>query len=400
MTFAGPISSAPQGLGTAEPAHSASRYALKRILGMAFIAALFLPMVGTWMKWDLVASSENRALARFPGMPGNFRQARMFSDLFMDFYRDHFGFRNTLIRALARGKYSGGLDVDVRGPVIFGKDHWLFFRSSITGDWLAERDLDPFSESELDAWQELYEKRNKFFAERGIPFLLVIAPDKQSIYPEFLPDQLSRIGPESRLDQFIDRLRKTHSPVHFLDLRPILLEARKQQMIYFRTDDHWNDYGAHAAYLAILKEMQRMLPGRRLIPQPIDNFIPGMAHRPGDLAKYVDLTDEYDEEAPRLVRRVPFPAIFKADAPYAPLMTVGSDPNGPVLYALHDSYTDFLAPFLGPHFSKAYWEWTNYINGAALLKTKPDLVFNEFVERKLNDAIPVDSEEIREQSLP
>ncbi len=81
-------------------------------------------------------------------------------------------------------------------------------------------------------------------------------------------------------------------------------------------------------------------------------------------------------------------------------MTIGRDPNGPVLYAYHDSYTDFLAPFLGPHFSKAYWQWTNSMNGADVLKVKPDLVFNEFVERKLNDVIPVDSEDLRDQKWP
>jgi hypothetical protein len=290
--------------------------------------------------------------------------------------------------------------MDIHNPGIFGKDHWLYFRESITGDWLAERGLSPFSESELDAWQRVYEQRNKFFAEHGIPFLLVIAPDKQSIYPEHLPDQLARVDPETRLDQLIDRLRKTRSPVHIFDLRPVLLEARKTRQIYFRTDDHWNDYGAYAGYVAILREMQRMLPGWRLAPRPMDAFIAEREHRVGDLAKYVDLGKEYDEETTRLVGRVPFPAIFKADDPYAPVMTVGSDPNGPVLYALHDSYTDFLAPFLGPNFSRVYWEWTNSLNGDAVLKAKPDLVFNEFVERKLHDAVPVDSAEIREERLP
>ncbi len=84
--------------------------------------------------------------------------------------------------------------MDINAPVIFGKDKWLFYPSSIAGDWLADRSLSPFSESQLDAWQSLYEKRNKFFAEHGIPFLLVVVPDKQSIYPEFVPDHLSALA--------------------------------------------------------------------------------------------------------------------------------------------------------------------------------------------------------------
>jgi len=98
--------------------------------------------------------------------------------LLMGYYRDHFGFRNTLIRALAIGRYHGGLGMDAHAPVIFGKDNWLFFPSSLVGDWLADRSLSPFSESDLDAWQSLYEKRNKFFTEHGISFLLVIVREQ------------------------------------------------------------------------------------------------------------------------------------------------------------------------------------------------------------------------------
>ncbi len=279
-----------------------------RAFGAAiFLAALFLPMVGAELKWDPVASSENRAMAKFPGMPKNFQQVKMFSDLFMGFYRDHFGFRNTLIRALALGRFHGGLGMDRGTNIIIGKDGFLFFPSSIQDGFLAERNLDPFSPAELDQWQQLLEKRNKFFASRGIPFIVIVPPDKQSIYTEKMPDEFARVGPMTRLDQLIDRLRKRHSPVRLVDLRPALLEAKKYHRIYFKTDTHWNDYGAFAAYPVILDAIESVLPGRKLVPQPMSDFIPRSTRKSGDLARYMDLYYEYDEDWLELERRVPFP---------------------------------------------------------------------------------------------
>ncbi len=372
-----------------------------RIAGAAiFLAALFLPIAGTYFKWDPAASSENRAMAKFPGMPKNFQQVKMFSDLFMGFYRDHFGFRNTLIRGLALGRFHGGFGMDVSTNIIIGKDGWLFYPSSIHDGFLAERNLDPFSPAELDEWQQLLEKRNKFFTSHGYPFIVVIPPDKQSIYTEMMPEQFSRVGPKTRLDQLIERLRETHSPVRLIDVRPVLLEAKKHHRIYFKTDTHWNDYGAFAAYPVILDAIQSVLPGRKIVPQPMSDFLPRSERKSGDLARYMDLYYEYNEDWPELVRRVPFPRISIVETPYLMVVTHGPDPKAPSLFMYHDSFTISLGQFLGPNFSTATWQWTSTLDGGLVLKAKPDVVVDEFLERLLYAPLPPDSEDIRDQKLP
>jgi alginate O-acetyltransferase complex protein AlgJ len=400
MALATPITATP-------PSHVERAGAVRvlhhraRAFGAAiFLAALFLPFVGAGLKWDPVASSENRALAKFPGMPRNFQQIKIFSDLFMGFYRDHFGFRNTLIRGLALGRFHGGLGMDRGTNIIIGKDGFLFFPSSVQDGFLAERSLDPFSSAQLDEWQQLLERRNKFFTERGIPFIVVIPPDKQSIYTEMMPEEFSRVGPKTRLDQLIDRLRETHSPVRLVDLRPVLLEAKKYHRIYFKTDTHWNDYGAFAAYPVILDAIQSVLPGRKLVPQPLSDFIPRTRRKSGDLAKYMDLYYEYDEDWLELERRVPFPRVSSTENPYAMVVTHGPDPTAPRLFMYHDSFTNYLGQFLGPNFSTATWQWTNTLDGQEALNAKPDVVVDEFLERLLYAPLPPDSADIRDQKLP
>jgi hypothetical protein len=334
-------------------------------------------------------------MAKLPDLPRNYQEAKSFSSQLMVFYRDHFGFRNALIRAVALGKYHG-LGPEVNNRIIVGKQGWLFY--SKDEKFLADRGLDPFSESELDQWQQLLENRTKWFADQGIPFLVVIPPDKQTIYPEFLPDDLHRFPTPSRLDQLIDRLRQSHSPVRLIDLRPALLEAKRHEQVYFKTDSHWNDDGAYAAYVALLKEIEKVLPGRKLIPQPLNNFQRDTVTKSGDLAQQLDLYFEYQETTPELIRR---DFVGRAEA-FEKLIqipsTVGPDPTAPRLLTYNDSFTGPLVQFLSDNFSHARYFWnpiTEIIDPSPVKEARPDVVIHEFVERKLHDPIPVDPSEIR-----
>src|SRR3989338_6714146 len=75
------------------------------------------------------------------------------------------------------------------------------------------------------------------------------AADKTSIYPEFLPNYIKVSNKNHRIDKFIKILRKKSADFPLLDLRPILLEAKKNEIIYHETDTHWNARGAHYGYV-------------------------------------------------------------------------------------------------------------------------------------------------------
>ena len=99
----------------------------------------------------------------------------------------------------------------------------------------------------------------------GIPYLFVVAPSKHDVYPEFMPDRLNRVRDDSRLDQLMAYIEAFFPapPVDILDLRPTLAEARKSGVrLFHKTDTHWNDRGAWAAYRkAIIASRPR--PGAR-----------------------------------------------------------------------------------------------------------------------------------------
>jgi alginate O-acetyltransferase complex protein AlgJ len=370
----------------------------RNLITATFLATLFIILSATCFHWDPIESHENRILSTWPGHPRNFAETKQFSTRALQYFRDHFGFRNLLIRAVALTKYHG-VGPQNENRVITGKDGWLFYAAD--EKYLADRGLDPFSTEDLDQWQQLLEKRQKWFSDRNIVFLVVIPPDKQTIYPEYMPDEFAHPPRPTRLDQLIARLQQRNSPVKIIDLRPALLEARKNRLVYFKTDSHWDDDGIYPAYVALLKAVAEALPGFKLPPQPPGNFIVRDDTRHGDLAQQLDLSREYHEKIRRWVRRdlVNKPKLF-ADVPT--ISYTDGDPTGPRLLTYNDSFTAYMIQFLAPNFSHgtyAWNAWTETMDPAPVKDARPDVVICEFVERKLHDALPIDAPAIANVEL-
>jgi len=150
---------------------------------------------------------------------------------------------------------------------VAGKDGWLFFTAENSAD--DYQNVTPFTRVELsEIWTNL-EAVNAQLQSRGITLLVVIAPNKSSIYPDYMPAEIPVLRQSSRLDQFMAFFR-TKRKTQVLDLRPALLKMRKNRQVYYATDTHWNDYGAFMAYSKILTTLGQTYPA--LIPLPLENF--------------------------------------------------------------------------------------------------------------------------------
>ena len=79
--------------------------------------------------------------------------------------------------------------------VVTGKDGWLFLARDF--GLASYRALEPLSPVALDRWEALFTDAERWLAARDITFLVVIAPNKSSIYEDKLPAGVSRGGPHS-----------------------------------------------------------------------------------------------------------------------------------------------------------------------------------------------------------
>jgi hypothetical protein len=233
---------------------------------LVFYLALTLP-ASTWLlDIDCVPElSENRTPTHAPVRPSTFAEWRVFPRAFESYWNDAFGLRRLLIWGNGLAHYLVGVSPTTQ--VLIGGKSWLFFASE--GVVERYRGLKILSNEELEDWKSALEVRQQSLARTGGHYLFVVAPDKDSVYPEFFPAQFNRIGP-TPFDLLLAYLHD-HSSVEILDLRPALRAAKTSgELLYSRTDTHWNDHGAYVAYREIAGLLQSwyptMPPPRALAP--------------------------------------------------------------------------------------------------------------------------------------
>jgi hypothetical protein len=305
-----------------------------------------------------------------------------------------FGFRNALV--LAHGRASLGLFAkSANENVVIGRDGWLFLRAEDALD--SHRNLRPFPPPLLDGLVASLDWQQRWLAERGIPYLLVLVPAKHSIYGEQLPDWAAPIRARSRSDELATRLAE-RTQVELLDLRETLRAAKRSEPVYHRTDTHWNAIGAYHGYRAVL---ERIGPALGLAALPRSAFREtSEAGFSGDLARMLGLRGVLRESERLLELRGPDRAVvvqtkqpaFAHQPRYLESFATRNTPPGrsdaPRALILRDSFGDALFPYLAQHFSHMAFAWADTFSIEALLpelveRGRPDVVVHIRVERSL-----------------
>jgi hypothetical protein len=242
------------------PPQTGSRRASLAV-ALIFLTVLWLPIVDSLTGMDVTRPpGENRLPTRWPTLAQwNFSSVHQYLAGTEAYLNDHFGFRKRLIRWNQQWRQRWFHD-ESGFKVVTGQHGWLF-----TGELrMVEHFLGmaKFSTAQMQAWQKLLEKRRDWLAARGIPFLFVIPPGKDTIYPEELPDWLQAAAPVPRttkLDQFLQFMRE-HSTVEILDLRPVLLAAKTNGPLFLQNDTHWNALGGFVAGQEVIRKLQQHFP--------------------------------------------------------------------------------------------------------------------------------------------
>jgi len=300
---------------------------------------------------------------------------------FERYFEDHFALRNHLIRWHAWLLWHG-LHTVSSSTVIAGENDWMFYADDGgLEDWVETR---PFTTAELEAWHLLLERANAWLEARRITFLVVIAPDKQMIYPEAMPRSLVRMRSEYRVDQLLAHLRG-RSAVPILDLRAAVTAARGGEILYHLHDTHWNDRGALVAANAIASALHARFPAIEPLSRGAFLEVPGVPS--GDRTSMLDLEDSGKRTMPGLVpaRGWTWRTIEpKNPDPYeedARTVTEIAGSALPRALVFRDSFASRLVPFLSERFSRAVYLWQKGIDVAAVEREHPDVVILEMVAR-------------------
>lgn len=303
-------------------------------------------------------------------------------------FDDHFGFRSTLVRWFGESRLFG-LGVSPSASVVVGQDGWFFYADDSSIDDFAQ--VDPMAPEALDNWRLAVVRARDWLRARNVAYVFTIAPDKHVIYQTAMPSALARVGDVSRTDQLFTALQDTGVAV---DVRPMLFQARARERIYQKTDTHWNDRGALAAYQQIIRAFRDRVPATpaawtRDEFDAVDRDVPAM-----DLGRMMGLSRVLRETDLTLVPRRPRRARVLEPAGAAPTAEVGrivtetDDPSLPRAVIFRDSFALRLVPFLSEHFSRAVYLWQDDFDADIVRREHPDVVIQEIVGRHLYDFIP------------
>lgn len=168
---------------------------------------------------------------------------------FDTYYNDQAGFRDLLIR-VNNDVHRRVLHVSPKPKVIMGKEGWLYWSETVE-DYRKEYSFS--TERALNRFCERLVKLQGQLQARGVDFLFVIIPNKNSIYPEYMPDKYPRVEGPNLCERLQQKLHGTN--VRVLYLKPELQKHLKAGLLYEKQGTHWNGLGAYYGARAILREL-------------------------------------------------------------------------------------------------------------------------------------------------
>lgn len=359
-----------------------------------FMFIILLPQMSVFFGFNpKTASTENRNLSKAPTLSFEADKLTKYPSQFEEYFNDNFGYRNLLVQwnNLIRVKM---FNISSNKDVLIGKKDWLYLNGESIDDF---RGLLRYTEQELLTIKTNLIKRKEWFDKNGIAFFIVIAPNKNTIYPEYLPNSIKASGKDTKLEQLLVYLKK-NSNIQIINLREPLLDAKSKELLYIRTDTHWNEYGAFVGYQEIMKQITKLYPS--IQSSKLDKYsvirkrVPG-----GDLAAMLAMDSSYMEDRIFLEPKFNFLS-EKADIKRWPMYTLESQLSArevksntalPRLLMFRDSFTDALIPLLSEHFSRSAFVSAHHFDLDIIQDEKPNVVIYEYVERNVPEMLNVDN---------
>ena len=348
------------------------------IVGIFFCVLLLPHVADRLVKIEHSAIDENRNLTPFPTKIKYRNIARQLEE----YYNDRIPFRTILLKGCRN--LQSKLLAFTPGNVLPGKNDFLFFRPP---GW--EDPLDQFcGKGRLRGYDLLQNKKflcefNSFLVKNNIRFLLVIAPNKVQVYPEYLPERRKYPASEFMPDlQLVRFMKKDNPEIAIMHLRDALLDAKKYYAdnLFYRADTHWNRVGGYIGAREIIKHFNAHAnlpePGNFSLTKCSSNEptdIVNLSLTPVNYAVYQELSPcipKYDKPLKKISGNHLYS--YNADAP---------DKRRVLIY--RDSFTTAMIPYISNYFREVHYIWSHKVSTAQIADIKPDIVILEYVARYL-----------------
>ena len=263
------------------------------IAAILFSLCLALPLVQmlTGFPPDYTLQGVETAVARPPVTLAGWWNGTLQAEL-DTWINQRIGLRGFLVRTANQFNYTlfGELPVRRGTQVLLGREGFLYEKVYVD----AFNANGQRGEAELRDVSASTRRLQDRLARDGIAFLLVIAPSKAEIYPEFLPpeaDVAGRSGRRSNYQNIIGFLRQ--DGVNLVDAHELFLQWKgvpDAPLLFAKGGTHWNEYGAARIVEQITGRLRELtgkdLPAARITGSVTNRTIAGADN---DLAELLNL---------------------------------------------------------------------------------------------------------------
>ncbi len=261
--------------------------------------------------------------------------------------------------------------------VITGKDGWYFYENNESLKDFQGTDL--FTEDELADIRLRVERLKEICDDRGIELIILLAPNKEHLYPEYMPDEYGSPASRTRLEQLCDYLGDEFCVVSAFQNLSAAKESRPEYCYYYKTDSHWNALGAYIGAQDLMTAAGCPLPD--LFTLEIEEQIcPGK-----ELARALDI----ELSAPDIEYTINGYGTFSTEEiesddekNYIRYYTDGAPSRSITIFG--DSFSIGMAPYIGQNFENIYLHRTVNATSSMIDEEQPSVVVYELLERNLD----------------
>lgn len=228
---------------------------LKKICSISYTVLIAVvctvPFIGSIFKWGS-QSTENRTMLSMPKLFETSEDATKlnmdYTTKLADYYSEHFGFRQELVTANAALNETI-FARSTNDKTTIGKNGWYYLNETLD-DYTGASAL---SERGIYRLKKTLDLMNQYAEDSNITMLFFSAPNKNSIYPEFMPWHIRRSTEPGNLDRLNELFSQDSDSNYYINMKSCLQELKETESrdIYLKNDSHWNDIGALAAYNAM-----------------------------------------------------------------------------------------------------------------------------------------------------
>lgn len=331
-----------------------------------FLTACLIPSLGMLLpREETVAANQNLQPApRLTTVDGEFNtQVLQDTSLYL---ADHLAFRQEIITAAAKAD-AAVFHTSLESQVTLGREGWLFYTETIA-DYLR---TEPMTDRQLYGAAHALALLREYVEGQGARLFFTVAPNKASLYPQYLPNlgtSLAEEGNMARLRPWLEG-----EGVSYIDLFAPF--QSREEILYYRTDSHWTSQGAALAADTLLLQLQGAEGGFFT-----GGFHAGEGHK-GDLYEMLYPAGDETEETQEPDR----PFTFEWTRPIRSaedqrIDTRSAAGQGRIL-VFRDSFGNDLYPYLAQAYQEA--AFSRAMPYQASLLDGQDTVLIELVERNL-----------------